>query len=124
MADEITAEAVDRRRILGELAAYFGLTFAIIWSLGALILLARSQLEAVVGPIHDTSHHWLHYLAVRAPTISAMTVSLAFGGWAGLKALAAWFVRPFRPIWIVAAALGGPIAYTLAELALRAEVTP
>ena len=45
-----------RSDVLRQLAAFFGLTFTISWGLGALLLFARPQLEAVVGPIGPTSH--------------------------------------------------------------------
>ena len=111
------------KKAVRELAAFFGLAFAITWGLGALLLLARPQLEAVIGPMGPINHHWLYYLAVCAPTISAIGCSLAFGGWAGLKALALRFVRPVRPLWIVIAILAWPItllAYALAARALGA----
>ncbi|WP_372785296.1 type II CAAX prenyl endopeptidase Rce1 family protein [Phenylobacterium sp.] len=119
MAIEFANETGSRSRTLRQLGAYFGLTFAITWGLGALLILARPQLEAIIGPIGETSHHWLYYVAVYAPTISAVSLSLAFGGWAGVKALAMRFVRPARPAWLLIALLFWPLVLTLYELAMR-----
>lgn len=111
---------VDRRRAWRELAAFFAGAFVITWGLGALLLLARPQLEAVIGPLGAINHHWLYYLAVCAPSLSAVGCSLAFGGWAGLKTLALRFVRPTRPIWLLIAVLAWPAAFTAYALAARA----
>ncbi len=108
-----------RSDILRQLAAFFGLTFAISWGLGALLLFARPQLEAVVGPIGPTSDSWLFYLAVYSPSFSAVMVTLATGGWTGLRALAARFIRPTRPIWILVAVFAWPAALAVWELAMR-----
>jgi membrane protease YdiL (CAAX protease family) len=109
----------DRRRTIRQLAAYFGLTFAITWGLGALIIFARPQLEAVVGPIRQLNHHWIYFLGVFAPSISAVTVTAASGGLAGLRALAGRLVRPFHPAWLLAPIFIMPAALTAYELAMR-----
>ncbi len=97
MTLETTEELEDRVRAVPQLAAFFGLTFAITWGLGALLIFAKPQLEAAIGPMGPINHHWLYYVAVWAPTISAVMLSLAFGGWGDVKALALRFVRPMRP---------------------------
>lgn len=109
-----------RRRTIRELAVFFGLAFAITWGLGAAFIFARPQLEAVVGPLGVINHSWLYYLAVTAPTISAVACSLLFGGWAGLKALGSRFLRPVKPLWALAAVLIWPAALTLFALAMKA----
>jgi uncharacterized protein len=81
------------------------------------MVLARPQLEAVVGPIVQVNQHWLYYVAICAPSIAAIVCSLGFGGWSGLKALGARLVRPVRPLWVVVAILFWPLllaAYALA----------
>ena len=120
MVIDVADRTGSRSRALRQLGAYFGLTFAITWGLGGLLILARPQLEAVIGPIGETSHHWLYYVAVYAPTISAVSLSMAFGGGAGVKALAMRFVRPARPAWLLIALLFWPLALTLYELGMRA----
>jgi membrane protease YdiL (CAAX protease family) len=106
-----------RRQTAVELSLYFGICFLITWGLGAALLFARPQLEAVVGPMGQINHHWLYFIAVFAPTLAAVGCSLMFGGWGGLKALALRFVRPVRPLWVAIAILLWPLwlaAYALA----------
>jgi membrane protease YdiL (CAAX protease family) len=112
--------AQGRRRTLWELGCYFGLAFGITWGLGALLILARPELEAVIGPIGRLDHHWLYYLGVYAPTLAAIATSVIFGGWDGLKALGGRFVRRFNPLWLVAAVILWPAALALYELASEA----
>jgi membrane protease YdiL (CAAX protease family) len=114
------ASPPDRRRTLRELTVFFLLAYAITWGLGAAFLFARPQLEAVVGPLGDISQSWLYYLAVTAPTISAIVCSLIFGGWGGLKALGARFLRPVNPVWVAVAILFWPVTLTIAALAMSA----
>ncbi len=120
MTFETTEELEDRGRAVPQLAAFFGLTLAITWGLGALLIFAKPQLEAALGPMGPINHHWLYYVAVCAPTISAVMLSLAFGGWGGVKALALRFVRPMRPIWVLIAVLTWPAAFAVSEFAMRA----
>jgi membrane protease YdiL (CAAX protease family) len=116
----LAATPDDRRRTIRELAMFFGLAYAITWGLGAAIIFARPQLEALVGPLGQINHHWLYYLAVCAPTISAIACSLMFGGLGGLKALALRFVRPVKPLWVLTAILFWPAALTVYALAADA----
>jgi membrane protease YdiL (CAAX protease family) len=115
--DGATIAREDRRRAIRELAAYFGLSFVITWGLGGLVIFARPQLEALIGPMGALNHHWLYYLAVTAPAISAVVCSLVFGGAAGLKALGARFLRPVKIIWVAVALLIWPAALTVFALA-------
>jgi hypothetical protein len=110
--------AGERRRALRELGIFFGLAYAITWGLGAAIIFARPGLEALVGPLGVINHHWLYYLAVTAPTLSAVACCLMFGGWPGLKALAARLVRPAKLLWVVTAILIWPFALTAWALAM------
>jgi membrane protease YdiL (CAAX protease family) len=105
-----------RRGAVRDLSAYFALVFAITWGLGAAFLFARPQLEAVVGPMGQINQHWLYFVAVFAPTISAVVCSLALGGWAGVKSLLLGLVRPTPLIWVAIAILSWPL--TLAAFAL------
>ena len=115
-----TGERTDRRRAVRQLVAFFCMTFAITWGLGALLLFAKPTLEAALGPMGDINHHWLFYVAVYAPTISAVTLSLVFGGWDGLRALALQLLRPMRLRWMLAAAFTWPAAFAVGELAMWA----
>jgi hypothetical protein len=102
---------LDRRRIRRELLAYFFLTYGISFGLGAAVLLFRPQFEAVFGPLGPLSTSWPYFVAVSAPTISAVVVSAAFGGLNGVKALFAGLIRPFRLRWFMVALLAAPAAY-------------
>jgi len=119
-AVKAVSTADGRRRAIAELAAFFGLAYAITWGLGAAIIFARPQLEAVVGPLGVINHHWLYYLAVCAPTISAVACSLIFGGWAGLRALGARFLRPVKPLWVAVSILIWPVTLGAFGLAAKA----
>ena len=117
-------QADGRWRTWRELIVYFALAFLITWGLGAALILARPQLEAAVGPIGQVNRHWIYYLAVYAPSISAVACSLIFAGLAGLKALALRFTRPFHPIWLAIAILAWPAALALFGLGARAAGAP
>jgi uncharacterized protein len=116
---EIEPNPAERRRLVVELGAYVAVAFGITWGLGAAMILARPQLEAVVGPIVQVNQHWLYYLAVCAPSIAAIVCSLGFGGWRGLKALGARLVRPVNPVWVVVAILFWPLLLAAYALATR-----
>jgi uncharacterized protein len=112
MADRNAPEhdATARRRALRELGAYLALTFAITFGLGAAVIFFRRQFEAVFGPIGPLLVSWPYYLAVCAPTISAVLCSAAFGGWAGVRSLFAGLTRGFQLRWLFVALLALPVA--------------
>jgi membrane protease YdiL (CAAX protease family) len=120
MADFTGSEngAAARRRVLRELIAYFGLAFAISWGLGAAVIVFRPHFEAVVGPLGPLIVSWPYYVAVCAPTISAILVSAAFGGMQAVKNLFAGLTRRFRLRWLFVALLTYPatvVAWGLVE---------
>lgn len=112
--------APQRGQVVRELALYFALAFALAWGIGVGLIFARPQVEALIGPIGQLNHHWLYFIGVYAPTLSAIICSLVFAGSAGLKALARRFTRPFNPIWLAVSILYLPTAYALAGLAANA----
>ncbi len=114
------SETDARRRATRELIAYFALAFALTWGLGAAVIFFRPQFEAVVGPLGPLITSWPYYVAVCAPTISAVLISAAFGGVQGVKNLFAGLVRPFRLRWLFLALLAIPAAYLLCGLIERA----
>ena len=101
-----------RREIL-ELIAFFTLTFAITFGIGIAVLFFRPQFEAVFGPLGPLLTSWPYYVAVCAPTISAILLSVWFGGLAGLANLFRGLVRGFRSRWLVVALLTFPTALLL-----------
>lgn len=104
-------DAAEKRRAVRELAAFFGLAFAITWGLAGFVLLFRPQFEAVFGPIVSLTKSWPFYVAACAPTISAILLAALFGGLNGLKVLFLGLVRPARFLWIMASILTLPAAY-------------
>jgi membrane protease YdiL (CAAX protease family) len=67
------------------LVAFFGLTFAITWGIGALYLLLPSLFAALLGPLSAASPAFV--LAVAGPTIAATILAFLQGGRRGLGAL-------------------------------------
>ncbi|HEY5337413.1 MAG TPA: type II CAAX endopeptidase family protein [Rhizomicrobium sp.] len=100
---------------LREVWLFLALTFAISWGLGAAYLLFPGT-AALFGPMNATSAGF--YIVGYAPTISAVTLSLAFGGFAGLKSLLARLVQPFRLAWLFVAALTFPLIALLLAAAM------
>jgi uncharacterized protein len=94
---------LDRVRARTELIAFFAMTFAITWGLAAALLFFRPWLVAVgalKGPLNQS---WIYYLAVYAPSISALILSLAFGGWSAVGRLIGAVARPAGLAWIALA---------------------
>ncbi len=80
------------------------LTFGITWSIAATAMLATDWFTAVFGGLNGRAP--MFYLAVWAPNIAALAVTLVISGWSGITDLFArlirWRVRP----WVWIAALG------------------
>jgi membrane protease YdiL (CAAX protease family) len=114
MADpSIAIDSAARRRVIRELTLYFALTFAITFGLGAAVIFFRPEFEAVFGPLGPLLQSWPYYLGVSAPTISAVVLSAAFGGWVGVKNLFAGLFRRFAPRWLFVALLTFPAGLLL-----------
>lgn len=99
------------QRVTRELVAYFVLAFAITFGLGVLGIFFRPQFEAVVGPLGPLITSWPYYVAVCAPTISAVVVSALFGGPSAVTHLFSGLFRPARLGWVLAAFLTIPVAF-------------
>lgn len=69
----------------GSLKLFFILTFVITWGLAALLILLPDQMAAIVGPMSASNP--IFFVAVYAPTISAIVVTAAIEGIVGLRAL-------------------------------------
>src|SRR5579864_3008761 len=128
MADTTSAsiELGERSRATRELVAYFALAFAITWGLGVVVIFFRPQFEAVFGPLGPLITSWPYYVGVCAPTISAVLVSLMFGGLNGVKGLFGGLVRPFKIQWAFVALLtmaGGYAVWGVVERSLSG-ITP
>lgn len=117
---------VSKHHATRDLVAFFALTFAITFGIGALAIFFRPQIEAIVGPIGATNRSWRFFvlfdIAASAPTISAVLWSLAFSGFEGLKSLFQGLVRPVRLKWVFIALLTLPIVYFVWGVAERLVV--
>src|SRR5512136_2005708 len=90
------------------LTAYFVLTFAITWGIGALAIFLPVQFRSLFGETSDT--HPLYYVAVAAPTISAILLALAWEGWHGLGDLFKRLIRwRFSIQWYALVLVGLPL---------------
>jgi membrane protease YdiL (CAAX protease family) len=112
-------DAITKRRAGRELLAFFALTFAITFGLGAAVIFFRPQFEAIFGPLGPLLTSWPYYLAVCTPTISAILLSAVFGGIEGIKKLFRGLIRPFHARWVFVALLTFPTALLLWGLAER-----
>jgi membrane protease YdiL (CAAX protease family) len=101
------------------LVAFFVLTFAITWGLGALLMLFPGLFEALFGPLSAASPAFV--LAVAGPTLAATILTAARHGWAGLcdlyARLAEW---RFGLQWYAAILVGVPLASYLVSQAAGA----
>jgi membrane protease YdiL (CAAX protease family) len=115
----VDADPIAKRRVIRELIAYFVLAFVIAWGLGAGVLVFRPQFEAVFGHVGPLLTSWPYYVAVSAPTISAVLLSVLFGGVTGLKTLFSGLVRPIQFRWVLVAFLTFPAGLLIMGLAER-----
>lgn len=94
-------DAIPANRSWNHIAIFLALTFGITWTIGGAAVLAPDWVDAHFGPL--TSGSPLFYLAVWAPNIAAIIVTLATLGWAGIVDLLArlwrWRVRAW--VWAV-----------------------
>ncbi len=84
-----TDHTVPPRR--GDVVLFYAGAFGVTWGLAALLVFAGPQVEAVTGEFG--TRHPLYFLAVYAPTLTAVVLTAVREGRAGLRRLAA---RVFR----------------------------
>jgi membrane protease YdiL (CAAX protease family) len=100
------------------LLSFFLLTFGITWGLGACYALFPDPLIAVFGPISNTNP--LFYLAVYAPSLSALVVTAYSDGAGGLRELLSRLLQwRVGALWYLIVLLGMP-ALIVASAALSA----
>ena len=81
-------------QLSGRLVAYFALAYAFSWSIGIALALAAQGLIAPILP------QWFHYLIAYGPLLSAVIVTGATEGQAGLQDLWARVTRwRVAPVW-------------------------
>jgi membrane protease YdiL (CAAX protease family) len=97
--------ALDKNK---SLIIFFILTFTITWGIGAFAIFFPVQFRSLFGEISDT--HPLYYIAVAAPTISAILLALAWEGWHGLGDLLRRLLRwRFGIQWYALVLVGLPV---------------
>jgi uncharacterized protein len=90
------------------LVAFFVLTFAITWGLGAFIVLLPNVVETLFGKLSAASPIFI--VAVAGPTIAASILSFVRGGWSGLRSLyAQWTKWRFGLQWYALLLIGIPL---------------
>jgi membrane protease YdiL (CAAX protease family) len=115
-----TAAAADseRRR---ELLLFFAFTFGITWGIGALVLLIPDRVASLFGELSTTSP--LYFLAVYAPSLVALVLSVTRQGWRrGGELLAKLRPRKANVGYYAAVLLGWPVLDSLALL-LQGDIT-
>jgi membrane protease YdiL (CAAX protease family) len=112
------ARSSDDPRALG---AYFLLAYAISWSIGVPLALARQGIIPAVLPA------WSHYLVAYGPLLSALIVTYAQQGRPGLQELARrmarwacpkWWLMAFSPLAIGAAVIWIQNLFTGSQIGL------
>ncbi len=108
----------------GSLTLYFILTFGITWGIAALLLLLPNQMAALFGPM--SAHNPIFFVAVYAPTLSALILTATMEGWAGVLARLSHLVRwRFGIQWYLFVLLGIPVlGLCAAAWAAARHVTP
>src|SRR5260370_34724501 len=90
------------------LVAFFVLTFAITWGLGACYMLFPARFEALFGEISNTNPLFL--VAVYAPSVSALIVTGYTRGVSGLRELLSRLLRWRVGLkWYLTVFLGVPL---------------
>ena len=100
------------------LILFFGLTFAITWGLSLIYFLAPDILNQIGGPNPDDPYrNWLYYVAVYAPTISALILIAIFDGVSGFKRFFGALLAPGRPLqwtlWVFIGLAIWPLGWVL-----------
>lgn len=119
------APAADKRRIVKELALFFGMTFGIMYGIGLIGMVFRDRVESLFGPISNTNLFVM--VLIYGPTISAAVLTGAREGRAGFKALFARAVSAPSALWWLVSAAFLPALYGamgLASLALGTAAVP
>jgi uncharacterized protein len=87
------------------------LTFGLTWSIAAAAILAPDWFNSHFGSLNNRSP--MFYLAVWAPDIAAVVVTLATGGWLAIRDLFSRLLRWRVSIWVWVFALGFHLALML-----------
>ena len=80
------------------------LTFGLTWAIGATVMLAPDWFNIHFGPFNNRAP--MFYLAVWAPDIAAVAITLASGGWLAIRDLLGRLLRWRVGLWVWVIALG------------------
>lgn len=107
-----------RSRVIWQLLAFTGGAYAITWSIVGVYALAETWATAQLGPLILGSPAF--YLAVAAPSLAAVALTLKHEGVSGTLALLKRLVA-FRapPLWAAVALLGYPLLWLATALVGR-----
>jgi uncharacterized protein len=81
-----------------EIYVFVALTFGLTWAIGAAAMLAPDWFNMHFGPFNNRSPSF--YLAVWAPDIAAVVITLATGGWSALRDLFGRLLRWRVGLWV------------------------
>ena len=91
----------NRPHVVKELVLFFIITFAIMFGLGGLGMVFRSQVEKIFGPI--SNNNLLVMVLIYAPTIAGLILTIIYEKWSGLVALFKRGVLFTKPKWLIVA---------------------
>jgi uncharacterized protein len=98
----------NRPHAVKELTIFFTIVFTIMYGLGALGMVFRSDIEKIFGPI--SNRNLFVMILIYAPTITGLTLTIIFEGWSGLVALFKRGVFFTKPMWWLIAVVIIPLA--------------
>jgi uncharacterized protein len=97
----------NRPQALRELIIFFTVVFLIMYGLGALGMVFRTDIEKIFGPISNKNLFVM--VLIYAPTLTGLTLTILYEGWDGLVALFKRGVFFTKPLWWLIALLIIPI---------------
>jgi uncharacterized protein len=97
----------NRPHALRELIIFFTVVFLIMYGLGALGMVFRTDIEKRFGPISNKNLFVM--MLIYAPTLTGLTLTILYEGWDGLVALFKRGVFFTKPLWWLIALLIIPI---------------
>jgi uncharacterized protein len=97
----------NRPHALRELIIFFTVVFLIMYGLGALGMVFRTDIEKRFGPISNKNLFVM--MLIYAPTITGLTLTILYEGWDGLVALFKRGVFFTKPLWWLIALLIIPV---------------
>ncbi|MBA4385174.1 MAG: hypothetical protein C0410_10605, partial [Anaerolinea sp.] len=98
-----------RPHAVKELVLFFIITYTIMFGLGGLGMVFRSNIERIFGPINNNNPYVM--LLICGPTIAGLALTLIFEGWRGLVALFKRGIVKIKLKWWLIALLTVPLVF-------------